>query len=97
MVSKFNELQQKRSDLGEKNPNYDRYSKRMEEVRVTMLEVLENVRKVHRMEREAFEKEYREVMADLKDLPEKELMMINYERSYKINDNYYTFLLQKQS
>ena len=97
LVSKFNELQQKRSDLGEKNPNYDRYSKRMEEVRVTMLEVLENVRKVHRMEREAFEKEYREVLADLKDLPEKELMMINYERSYKINDNYYTFLLQKQS
>lgn len=97
LVSKFNELQQKRSDLGEKNPNYERYSKRMDEVRITMLEVLENVRKVHDMEREAFEKEYREVMADLKDLPEKELMMINYERSYKINDNYYTFLLQKQS
>ena len=97
LVSKFNELQQKRSDLGEKNPNYERYSKRMEEVRITMLEVLENVRKVQRMEREAFEKEYLSVMADLKDLPEKELMMINYERSYKINDNYYTFLLQKQS
>jgi hypothetical protein len=48
-------LQQKRSDLGEKNPNYERYSKRMEEVRVTMLEVLDNVRKVHSMEREAFE------------------------------------------
>ena len=97
LVSKFNELQQKRGDLGEKNPNYERYSKRMEEVRITMLEVLENVRKVQRMEREAFEKEYLSVMADLKDLPEKELMMINYERSYKINDNYYTFLLQKQS
>ncbi len=97
LVSKFNELQQKRSDLGEKNPQYERYSKRMEEVRVTMLEVLENVRKVHDMERQAFEKEYMSVMLDLKDLPEKELMMINYERAYKINDNYYTFLLQKQS
>ena len=97
LVSKFNELQQKRGDLGEKNPNYERYSKRMEEVRITMLEVLENVRKVHKMERDAFEREYMSVMADLKDLPEKELMMINYERSYKINDNYYTFLLQKQS
>lgn len=97
LVSKFNELQQKRGDLGEKNPNYERYSKRMEEVRITMLEVLDNVRKVHKMERDAFEREYMSVMADLKDLPEKELMMINYERSYKINDNYYTFLLQKQS
>ena len=97
LVSKFNELQQKRSDLGEKNPQYERYSKRMDEVRTTMLEVLENVRRVHDMERAAFEKEYRGVMADLQDLPEKELMMINYERAYKINDNYYTFLLQKQS
>lgn len=97
LVSEFNELQQKRSDLGEKNPNYERYSKRMDEVRTTMLEVLENVRKVHDMEREAFEMEYMLVMADLKDLPEKEFMMVNYERSYKINDNYYTFLLQKQS
>ena len=97
LVSKFNELQQKRSDLGEKNPQYERYSKRMDEVRTTMLEVLENVRKVHDMERVSFEKEYMGVMADLQDLPEKELMMINYERAYKINDNYYTFLLQKQS
>ena len=97
LVSKFNELQQKRSDLGEKNPQYERLSKRMDEVRTTMLEVLENVRKVHDMERVSFEKEYMGVMADLQDLPEKELMMINYERAYKINDNYYTFLLQKQS
>ena len=97
LVSKFNELQQKRGDLGEKNPQYERYSKRMDEVRSTMLEVLENVRKIHRMERDAFEKEYMAVMGDLQDLPEKELMMINYERAYKINDNYYTFLLQKQS
>ena len=97
LVSKFNELQQKRGDLGEKNPQYERYSKRMDEVRSTMLEVLENVRKIHRMERDAFEKEYMAVMSDLQDLPEKELMMINFERAYKINDNYYTFLLQKQS
>ena len=97
LVSKFNELQQKRSDLGEKNPNYERYSKRMEEVRSTMLEVLGNVRKVYDMERAAFEKEYEFVMKDLQGLPEKELAMVNFERSYKINDNYYTFLLQKQS
>ena len=97
LVSQFNELQQKRSDLGDKNPQYERYSKRMEEVRSTMLEVLENVRKVHDMERSAFEKEYETVMLDLQNLPERELMMINFERAYKINDNYYTFLLQKQS
>lgn len=97
LVSKYNELQQKRSDIGEQNPNYERYSKKMDEVRATMLEVLNNVRNVHAVEREAFERECNDVMADLHDLPEKELMMLTYERSYKINDNYYTYLLQKKS
>lgn len=97
LVSKFNELQQKRSDVGEKNPNYERYSKRMADVRSTMIEVLANVRKVHDIERKAFEAEYNKVFAEIQDLPEKELAMVNYERIYKINDNYYTFLLQKQS
>ena len=58
LVSKYNELQQKRGDLGEKNPNYERYSKRLSEIRSTLLEVLSNVRKVHAMERDAFENEY---------------------------------------
>lgn len=97
LVNQFNELQQRRSDLGEKNPNYERYSKRMAEVRATMLEVLNNVRKVHNIERAAFEKEYLEAMGDLQNLPRQEFMMINYERKYKINDSYYTYLLQKRS
>ncbi len=97
LVNNFNDLQQRRSDVGVKNPNYDKYSKKMEEVRKTLLEVLSNVRNIHAMERRAFEKEYNLTLSELKDLPEKELAMINFERAYKVNDNYYTFLLQKQS
>lgn len=97
LVSQFNELQQRRSDLGEKNPQYGRYTKRMDEIRQTMLEVLKNVRKVHQMERDEFQREYGNVTAEIKNLPEKEFEMVNYERQYKINDNYYTFLLQKKS
>jgi len=97
LVSQFNELQQKRSDLGEKNPNYGRLTKRMDEIRQTLLEVLKNVRKVHDMERKEFQREYGSVTSEIKNLPEKEFEMVNYERQYKINDNYYTFLLQKKS
>lgn len=97
LVSQFNELQQKRSDIGEKNPQYPRITKRMDEIRETMLEVLKNVRKVHNMERASFEREYSQVMGQIQNLPDKEFEMVNYERAYKINDNYYTFLLQKQS
>lgn len=97
LVAQFNELQQKRSDIGEKNPQYPRITKRMNEIRETMLEVLKNVRKVHNMERASFEREYSQVTGQIQNLPDKEFEMINYERAYKINDNYYTFLLQKQS
>ena len=97
LVSQFNELQQKRSDIGEKNPQYPRLTKRMNEIRETMLEVLKNVRKVHNMERSEFQREYSGVVGEIKNLPSKEFEMVNYERAYKINDNYYTFLLQKQS
>ena len=97
LVSSFNELQQQRSDIGEKNPNYERYTKRMEEVKTTMKEVLANVRKIHKMERDAFNKEYSRLQREFHSLPEKELSVANYERNYKINDSYYTYLLQKQS
>ncbi len=97
LVNRFNEIQQRRSEFGEKNPNYERYSKKLAEVRETMIEVLANVRTIHGLERKAFEEEYSQVMRDMQNLPEQELTMLTYERSYKINDNYYTFLLQKQS
>lgn len=97
LVGQYNEMIQKRSEIGESNPAYTRLTERMEETRGTMLEVMDNVRKINAMERRAFQREYDEVMAELQNLPEKELAMVNYERSYKINDNYYTFLLQKQS
>ncbi|MFI3296005.1 MAG: polysaccharide biosynthesis tyrosine autokinase [bacterium] len=97
LVTKFNEVQQKRNELGEKNPNYERYSRSLNEIKVTLTEVLENVRKIFSLEREAFNVEYSKAMQELQTLPERELNMVNVERQYKINDNYYTFLLQKQA
>lgn len=97
LVSQYNELYQKRSDVGESNPNYAFYTRQIEDVKSTLLTVLENVKRVHQLERNAFNEEYDRVNAQINSLPEKELKMLNYERTYKINDNYYTFLLQKQS
>ncbi len=97
LVEEFNDLQQRRSSMGAKNPAFEMYSKQMEDVRNILVEVLANVRNVHKVGRDAFQKEYDATMQEMYALPEKELTMINYERAYKINDNYYTFLLQKQS
>lgn len=97
LVSQYNELHQKRSDIGEANPNYEFYTRQMNDVKTTLKTVLANVKEVHNLEKAAFEKEYNKVHEQIQALPEQELAMLNYERLYKINDNYYTFLLQKQS
>ena len=34
---------------------------------------------------------------DIRKLPEKELEMVSIERNYRIDDNYYTFFLQKRA
>ena len=97
LVSQYNEVQVERSNIGEKNPKYALLTKQIDEVRQTLLEVIQNVQKVQDLERSSFDREYSTTITDVKDLPAKELAMINFERAYKINDNYYTFLLQKQS
>ena len=97
LVSQYNELQVERSNIGEKNPKYALLTKQIDEVRQTLLEVIQNVQKVQDLERSSFDREYSTTITDVKDLPAKELAMINFERAYKINENYYTFLLQKQS
>ena len=97
LVQQYNDLQVERSNIGEKNPKYVLLTKQIDDVRQTLLEVIDNVRKVQDLERNSFEREYSSTISDVKDLPVKELAMVNYERDYKINDNYYTFLLQKRS
>jgi capsular exopolysaccharide synthesis family protein len=97
LVGQYNELQLQRSDVGPKNPNYERYSRQMEKVRNMLLEVLRNVRSVYDLDRTSFNEQYAKALAESRLLPEKENAMINMEREYKINDNYYTFLLQKRS
>lgn len=97
LVGQYNELQLQRTDLGPKNPNYERYTRQMDKVRNMLLEVLRNVRSVYDLDRTSFNEQYEKVLAESRQLPEKENAMINMERDYKINDNYYTFLLQKRS
>lgn len=97
LVGQYNELQLQRTDLGPKNPNYERYTRQMDKVRNMLLEVLRNVRSMYDLDRTSFNEQYEKVLAESRQLPEKENAMINMERDYKINDNYYTFLLQKRS
>ena len=95
LVQQLNELRIQRSELTERNVYYAKYTKDMETIKTTMEEVVKSMRASLDIEKKELDKRFQEVEAAIKQLPEKELQMIAIERNYRINDNYYTFFLQK--
>lgn len=97
LVSQLNDLQIQRGELTEKNVFYAKYTKDIENVKLTIAEVIKSMRKSLEIEKQDLKERYAEVERDIKRLPEKELQMVAIERNYRIDDNYYTFFLQKRA
>ncbi len=97
LVTQLNDLQIKRAELSEKNIYYDKYTTDMQNIKVAILEVLSSMRASMDIEKKDLELRFSEVRAGINALPEKELEMVALERNYRIDDNYYTFFLQKRA
>ncbi len=97
LVAQLNDLQIQRGELTEKNVFYARYTKDIENVKLAIAEVVKSMRKSLEIEKQDLKTRYAEVEEDIKHLPEKELQMVAIERNYRIDDNYYTFFLQKRA
>lgn len=97
LVGQFNDIQLKRMGLGNGNPLYQKYSQQLETLKETLFEVLKNVKTVYEMDRNNLQTQYKEVLAEIESLPQKESKIVEIERLHRINDNYYTYLLQKRS
>jgi capsular exopolysaccharide synthesis family protein len=96
-VQQINELYNLRADVSEKNMYYARYTKQIENAKLTVLEVVKNMREALEIEKSDFEKRLSVLNRDIVELPKKELQMNAIERKYKMDDNYYTFFLQKRA
>ena len=97
LVTQLNELQIQRGELTEKNVYYAKYTRDIENVKLTLAEVLKSMRKSLEIEKQDLKERYAEVEQNIQHLPEKELQMVAIERNYRIDDNYYTFFLQKRA
>lgn len=97
MVQKINELETQRSEVTEKNMYYDKYTKQIANATKTIMEVIKSMRASMNIEKADFMQRYTKVRQDIDNLPAKELEMISIERKYKMDDNYYTFFLQKRA
>lgn len=97
LVQQLNDLQIQRSELTEKNVYYAKYTKDIDNVRNAITEVVKSMRASLEIEKNDLHTRYVQVEKDIKKLPEKELEMVAIERNYRIDDNYYTFFLQKRA
>ena len=97
LVDKYNELQIKLLDLGVKNPQYDVVISQIRQIKTQLNELINSVSDVYKIEKSSYQSDLSALNKLLVEAPNKELRMLDYERRYKINDSYYTFLLQKRS
>lgn len=97
LVQQLNDLRIKRGELTEKNVYYAKYTKDIENVKTAIEEVVGSMRASLRIEKKELDRRYKDVESEIQGLPEKELQMVAIERNYRIDDNYYTFFLQKRA
>ncbi len=97
LVNQINDLQVKRSAIGTQNPFYEKYTQQIETLKQTLFEVLKNINTVYEMDRKNFEKQQADILKEINNLSEKESEILDVERLHQINNNYYTYLLQKRS
>lgn len=97
LVQQLNDLRIQRGELTDKNVYYAKFTKDIENVKTAIEEVVGSMRASLEIEKQDLKARYSEVERAIKQLPEKELQMVAIERNYRIDDNYYTFFLQKRA
>lgn len=97
LVTKYNEINKKRSEVGEKSPLLARYDSEIEQIKAHMFEGLRNVQVSLDMQKTEINKKMAELEHGLRELPYRQQQFTNIERAFKLNDNYYSFLIQKRA
>ncbi len=97
LVQQINDLRTQRNDVSTQSPYYAKFTKEMDGVKQAINEVVKSMRVSLEIEKTDFNRRMAEVNKEIEELPEKELEMISIERKYKMDDNYYTFFLQKRA
>ena len=97
LVQQLNDLHIQRGELSQKNVYYTKFTSDINNVKSAIAEVVKSMQTSLDIEKKDLNIRMREVEREIKNLPEKELQMVAIERNYRIDDNYYTFFLQKRA
>jgi len=96
-VGQINTLIVQRNRFVPSNPYYKRYTEDIELAKRMIDEALRTMRDVMRIEKRDLNEKLAEAQRQLVTMPEKELEMKTLDRKYRMDDNYYTYFLQKRA
>jgi len=83
--------------LGEKNPLQSQVAQRVRNTKEALKETLNGVRRANNLARNENLSQIRTINAQATALPVTERQLLGIERKFKLNDELYTFLLEKRS
>jgi capsular exopolysaccharide synthesis family protein len=83
--------------LGEKNPLQSQLAQRLQNTKEALRETLNGVRRANNLAMMEITEQIRTVNAQAAALPMTERQLLGIERRYKLNDELYTFLLEKRA
>ena len=83
--------------LGEKNPLQSQLAQRLRNTKEALRETLNGVRRANNLAMAEITEQIRTVNAQAAALPVTERQLLGIERRYKLNDELYTFLLEKRA
>ncbi len=97
LVTEYNNLIYKQNEYGEGNPLLVKNKKQLDDVKARLAEILKTTPNSLAIEEQNLDSRYVRAMGEMASLPEKERKLLLHERDFKINDSYYTYLLQRRA
>ncbi len=97
LLTQYNETLRKFQQTTPQNPYYAKYQEELGKIKSSLTEALHNVRAAFAIEKRDIDAQTHKASGELATLPDIESQMNNFERQFKMNDTYYTYLLQKRA
>jgi tyrosine-protein kinase Etk/Wzc len=83
--------------LGDKNPLQSQLSKQVQNVKEALQETLKGMKGANELASKENQNQINDINDRASTLPKTERQLLGFERKYKLNDELYTFLLEKRS
>lgn len=95
-ISDYNKLTEKLNNMGKTHPMYAKSEQSLKNIQIKILEELRSIQDKTQEKKENLNNGLKELETKISTLPSQEREYTRYQKSYQVNDTYYTYLRQKR-